>query len=256
MIRIDMSEYMEKFNVSRLFGSPPGYVGYEEGGTLTEQIRQKPYSVVLFDEIEKAHPDVLNILLQILDEGFITDSYGRRCSFKNSIVIMTSNIGTKSFFDRKRLGFGTIEDNAIDYEDFKQSAQKELKDYLRPELINRIDSIVVFRPLSRSALYRIIDNYINDINIIMSKMNKSILIEESVKEFILNQEYDHSFGARPLRRLVTKYIEEPLSDALIEGKFSNRKKVKVTVKNNTIILLHRYSFFVFSLMRRSVSILI
>lgn len=235
LIRIDMSEYMEKFNVSRLFGAPPGYVGYDEGGTLTEQVRQKPYSVVLFDEIEKAHPDVLNILLQILDEGFITDSYGRRCSFKNTIVIMTSNIGTKSFFDRKKLGFGSTEDLSIDYEDFKNSADKELKAYLKPELINRIDAIVVFKPLSKDSLYKIIENYINEINNLLSRLNKKIAIDDSVKDFLLKQDYDYNYGARPLRRIITRYIEEPLSDMLINGKFRNRKNIKITVSKDKII---------------------
>ncbi|MCA1932692.1 MAG: ATP-dependent Clp protease ATP-binding subunit [Calditerrivibrio sp.] len=235
LIRVDMSEYMEKFNVSRLFGAPPGYVGYDEGGTLTEQVRQRPYSVVLFDEIEKAHPDVLNILLQILDEGFVTDSYGRRCSFKNTIVIMTSNIGTKSFFDRKKLGFGYTEDFSIDYEDFKNSADKELKGYLKPELLNRIDAVVVFKPLARDSLYQIIENYINEINELLSKLNKKISIDDSVKDFLLKQEYDYNYGARPLRRIITRYIEEPLSDILINGKFQNRKNIKLTVSNNKII---------------------
>ncbi|MGC8768451.1 ATP-dependent Clp protease ATP-binding subunit [Calditerrivibrio sp.] len=234
LIRVDMSEFMEKHSVSKLLGSPPGYVGYDDGGKLTEMIRRKPYSVVLFDEIEKADPEVLNILLQIMDEGFITDSYGRRCSFKNAIIIMTSNLGTKSFLGRKKLGFNEIENNNIDYETFCQYAHKEIKEFFRPEFLNRIDNIVVFKPLGQDDLMKIIDKYIKEINDLLSKNGKYLNVSENVKKFILSQEYDYSYGARPLRRLISKFIEDPLSELLLDGKFHKRKNISVILKNNSV----------------------
>lgn len=236
LIRIDMSEFMEKHTVSKLLGSPPGYVGYEDGGKLTELIRRKPHSVVLFDEVEKADPEVLNILLQIMDDGFLTDSYGRRCSFKNAIVIMTSNLGTRSFFNRKSLGFSDkVEDNLIDYETFSQYAHKEIKEFFRPEFLNRIDNIVVFKPLGKNELVKIIDKYINEINELLSKNGKYLYVSEDVKNFILSQDYDYSYGARPLRRLVTTYIENPLSELLLEDKFSKRKKISAVMKGGKVV---------------------
>lgn len=234
LIRVDMSEFMEKHSVSKLLGSPPGYVGYDDGGKLTEMIRRKPYSVVLFDEIEKADPEVLNILLQIMDEGFITDSYGRRCSFKNAIIIMTSNLGTKSFLGRKKLGFNEIDNNNIDYETFCQYAHKEIKEFFRPEFLNRIDNIVVFKPLVQDDLIKIIDKYIKEINGLLSKNGKHLNVSEDVKKFILSQEYDYSYGARPLRRLISRFIEDPLSELLLDGKYHKRKNISVILKNNRI----------------------
>ncbi|MEF3255551.1 MAG: AAA family ATPase, partial [Deferribacterales bacterium] len=165
---------------------------------------------------------------------FISDSFGKKCSFRNSIIIMTSNIGTKSFFDRKVLGFDRNEHSVIDYEDFKQSSVKELKNYLKPELINRIDNIVVFKPLDKAKLFKIIDKYIDEINELLAKSGKKIAVDEAIKDFLLKNEYDYNFGARPLRRLITRYIEEPLSDLLISGKFQRRKNIYVYLKDGKI----------------------
>jgi ATP-dependent Clp protease ATP-binding subunit ClpC len=237
LVRIDMSEYMEKFNVSRLIGAPPGYVGYEEGGKLTELVRRKPYSVVLFDEIEKAHPDVMNILLQILDDGFINDSLGHKVNFKNTIIIMTSNLGTKTTITNKQLGFENSPDNLISYNKFSSNALKELKDNFPPEFINRVDDVVIFRPLSKEILFDIIDNLVAELNDRLSRHEKKIEITEPVKEFILSSDYNYNYGARPLRRLVQKYIEEPLSEALIGGKYQKRKKLKCSVRGGKIVFV-------------------
>ena len=237
IVRIDMSEFMERFSVSRLIGAPPGYVGYEEGGKLTEAVRRKPYAVVLFDEIEKAHPEVLNILLQILDDGFITDSLGHRVNFKNTIVIMTSNLGTKTSIQSKKVGFDAMMEyavNKIDYEMFKKNAIKELKDTFPPEFINRIDNIVIFRPLEREHLKEIIKLQIKEINNRLSKIGKSLFIKEEVYEFILEKDYDYQYGARPIKRLLQRYIEDALSDKLVEGRFAKRKLIKVEVGNGVI----------------------
>jgi ATP-dependent Clp protease ATP-binding subunit ClpC len=235
LIRIDMSEYMEKFNVSRLIGAPPGYVGYEEGGKLTELVRRKPYSVVLFDEIEKAHPDVMNILLQILDDGFITDSLGHKVNFKNTIIIMTSNLGTKSTITDKLLGFENTKEETISYSKFSSNALKELKESFPPEFINRIDDVVIFKPLTKEILFNIIDLIIEDLNERLSRQNKKVVIDDAVKEALLSKEYNYNYGARPLRRIVQKYIEEPLSELLILGKFAKRKNLKCTVKEGEIV---------------------
>jgi len=237
LIRIDMSEYMEKFNVSRLLGAPPGYVGYEEGGKLTELVRRKPYSVILFDEIEKAHPDVMNILLQILDDGFINDSLGHKVNFKNTIVIMTSNLGTKTTITNKQLGFENTTETFIDYKKFSSNALKELKDFFPPEFINRVDDVVVFKPLNKDILFGIIDNIVAELNDRLSRHGKKIEIVPDVKEFILSSNYNYNYGARPLRRLIQKYIEEPLSEALIAGKFTRRKKLTCKVKGDKIVFV-------------------
>lgn len=237
MIRIDMSEFMERFSVSRLIGAPPGYVGYEEGGKLTEAVRRKPYAVVLFDEIEKAHPEILNILLQILDDGFITDSLGHRVNFKNTIIIMTSNLGTKTSIQSKKVGFDAMmehEGNKIDYELFRKNALKELKDTFPPEFINRIDNIVIFRPLEREHLKEIIKLQIKEINNRLSKIGKSLSVKEEVYEFILEKDYDYQYGARPIKRLLQRYIEDTLSDKLVEGRFAKRKLIKVVVEGGVI----------------------
>ena len=237
MIRIDMSEFMERFSVSRLIGAPPGYVGYEEGGKLTEAVRRKPYAVVLFDEIEKAHPEILNILLQILDDGFITDSLGHRVNFKNTIIIMTSNLGTKTSIQSKKMGFDAMmehEGNKIDYELFRKNALKELKDTFPPEFINRIDNIVIFRPLEREHLKEIIKLQIKEINNRLSKIGKSLSVKEEVYDFILEKDYDYQYGARPIKRLLQRYIEDTLSDKLVEGRFAKRKLIKVVVEGGVL----------------------
>lgn len=237
LVRIDMSEFMERFSVSRLIGAPPGYIGYEEGGKLTEAVRRKPYSVVLFDEIEKAHPEVLNILLQILDDGFITDSLGHKVNFKNTIIIMTSNLGTKKSMQSKKVGFDAAGDNTdgkIDYKLLKNNAISELKQNFQPEFINRVDSIVIFEPLKKEDLKKIIDIQINEINKRIEKIGKKIIVTEEAKDLILQKDYNYQYGARPLKRLLQQYIEDPLSDKLVEGKFAKRKNIKVVVSNGEI----------------------
>jgi len=237
LIRIDMSEYMERFNSSRLIGAPPGYVGYEEGGKLTEQVRRKPYSVVLFDEIEKAHPEVLNILLQILDDGHINDSLGHKVNFKNTIIIMTSNLGTKLSLNKKTLGFetGDADSEAIDYQNFSMNAHKELKDRFPPEFINRVDSLVVFKPLGKNELINILNLQVRDINGRLVTMGKSITLDEAVKEYLVSEDYDFTYGARPIKRLLQSRIEDPLSELILTGKFAKRKNLKVKLIKDEIV---------------------
>ncbi|MCL2631094.1 MAG: ATP-dependent Clp protease ATP-binding subunit [Firmicutes bacterium] len=234
MIRIDMSEYMEKFNVSRLIGSAPGYVGYEEGGQLTERVRRRPYSVVLFDEIEKAHPDVFNLLLQVLEDGRLTDSHGRTVSFKNTVIIMTSNIGANEISQMKRVGFHASLDKKNDYEAMKEKQLTALKQAMRPEFINRIDDIIIFRKLSDSAL--------KDITaLLLENLKKRILgnkievnFAPTVKDFVLEKGADAQYGARPLKRAIQKLIEDKLSEEIISGRLKEGGKAKIEVKNGEI----------------------
>ena len=237
LIRIDMSEFMEKFNVSRLVGAPPGYVGYEEGGKLTEQVRRRPYSVVLFDEIEKAHPDVMNVLLQILDEGFVTDSLGHKVNFKNTVVILTSNIGTKEGTNEKNMGFGSGNaKNGLDYSKFRNAAEKELKNHFPPEFLNRLDNIVYFHPLSTKELGDIMDIQVAQINERLKKVAKSIVIDETTKEFLLSNNYPFRYGARPIKRILQNHIEDKLADILLNDKLARRKILKTAVVNNEVVI--------------------
>lgn len=218
LVRIDMSEYMEKYSVSRLIGSPPGYVGYEEGGQLTEKVRRKPYSVVLFDEIEKAHPDVFNILLQVLDDGILTDSLGRRVDFKNTIIIMTSNVGTREI--KTTGGFGFTSSNESDkYQTLKNTVEDAMKRLFNPEFLNRIDETIVFRNLEKDDILKIIDIELKDVkdNLKNNKMN--LELDQTAKEFLVEKGYDPKFGARPLRRAIQKYLEDPLAEELLKGSF-------------------------------------
>lgn len=227
LIRIDMSEYMEKFSVSRLVGAPPGYVGYEEGGMLTEKVRQKPYSIVLLDEIEKAHPDVFNILLQVLDDGILTDSLGRKVDFRNTIIIMTSNIGTKSI---RNLGQGigfSAEDSAFDYEKMKSTIQDALKKVFNPEFLNRIDDVVTFRSLEREDIFQIIDLLSDDLFKRIHNMGYEVEITESAKEYITDKGFDKKYGARPLQRAIQKYVEDPLAEELLEESYPEGSTVKI-----------------------------
>jgi len=236
MIRIDMSEFMEKFNVSKLIGAPPGYVGYEEGGKLTEQVRRKPYSVVLFDEIEKAHPEIMNTLLQILDEGHVHDNLGYKVNFKNTIIIMTSNLGTKTTVMNKSLGFSNLpmEKEDLDYSKFKSNANKELNDRFPPEFLNRIDSQIVFKPLGREELSQIIDLQLNEINDRLKKHNKKVSIDDEIKEFLLAGDYNFNYGARPIKRLLQTHIEDNLSEILIMGKHKRRRNLKAVLEDGKI----------------------
>ena len=226
LIRIDMSEYMEKFSVSRLIGAPPGYVGYEEGGQLTEKVRRKPYSVVLLDEIEKAHPDVFNILLQVLDDGLLTDSLGRRVDFKNTILIMTSNIGSRDIKFAGSFGFGT-QSNKDKYQSMKGNIEDALKRVFNPEFLNRVDETIVFHALEREDIVKIVDIAAKDLIDRMTSMGITIDLTKAAKEFLANKGYDPAFGARPLRRAVQKYVEDPLAEEILKGTFANGSKVKV-----------------------------
>lgn len=232
LVRIDMSEYMEKFNVSRLVGAPPGYVGYEEGGQLTEKVRRKPYSVVLLDEIEKAHPDVFNILLQVLDDGVLTDSLGRRVDFKNTILIMTSNIGTRDIKGGGGFGFGL--DTAKDkYDSMKNTIEDAVKRVFNPEFLNRIDDTIIFHALERESIMKIIDIQMRDLVKRMHSMNITIQLTKATKEFLVDKGYDPVFGARPLRRAIQKYVEDPLAEEILKGKFRDGSKVKIKVSKKT-----------------------
>jgi len=227
LIRIDMSEYMEKFSVSRLVGAPPGYVGYEEGGQLTEKVRRKPYSVVLLDEIEKAHPDVYNILLQVLDDGVLTDSLGHRVDFKNTILIMTSNIGARDIKGTKGFGFG--EENVGDkYKAMKSTIEDALKRVFNPEFLNRVDDTIVFRQLDKADIMKIIDIQTKELFKRMSSMNISIELTKTAKEFLSDKAYDPVFGARPLRRALQKFVEDPVAEEILKGKFGEGSIIKVT----------------------------
>jgi len=233
LVKFDMSEYMEKFNVSKLIGAPPGYVGYEEGGQLTEKIRKRPYSVVLFDEIEKAHPDVFNLLLQILDEGVLTDSFGRKVDFRNTIIIMTSNIGARLIEKSTPLGFHKSHSTDV-YAKIKENVFAELKKTFNPEFLNRVDDIVVFHPLEESHLLAILDLLISETNRKLSEYGMIITVSDEVKHWILNKYYQPVYGARPMRRAIAKEIEDPLSEEILKGRFKGASLIKVELKNNNI----------------------
>jgi ATP-dependent Clp protease ATP-binding subunit ClpC len=226
LIRVDMSEYMEKFSVSRLVGAPPGYVGYEEGGQLTEKVRRKPYSVVLLDEIEKAHPDVFNILLQVLDDGQLTDSLGRKVDFKNTILIMTSNIGARDIKVSKGFGFG---DEAVGdkYKHMKDTIDEAVKRVFNPEFLNRIDDTIVFHQLNKEDITRIIDIQVKELFKRMSTMNISIELTKQAKEFLAEKGFDQLYGARPLRRALQKYVEDPVAEEILKGTYTEGSVIKV-----------------------------
>ncbi len=230
LIRVDMSEYMEKFSVSRLVGAPPGYVGYDEGGTLTESVRRHPYSVVLFDEIEKAHPEVFGILLQVLDDGILTDSFGRRVSFKNTIVIMTSNIGTKHLIS-SQLGFDA-KDNVVDIEGMERDMLRELKSTMRPEFLNRIDKIVVFKPLDFAAIERIVSLEIAEVNRRVRHRNMVLDVKDAARMFIARKGFDPNLGARPLKKAIQQYIEDPISTKIVEGTIPWNSVVQIDIAEN------------------------
>jgi ATP-dependent Clp protease ATP-binding subunit ClpC len=218
LIRIDMSEYMEKFSISRLVGAPPGYVGYEEGGQLTEKVRRRPYAVVLLDEIEKAHPDVFNILLQVLDEGQLTDSLGRRVDFRNTIVIMTSNIGTRELKDfGQGVGFATKTRQEASNDYSKGVIQKALKRAFAPEFLNRIDDVVLFNTLSRDDIHKIIDIELKGLYNRVNSLGFEVKLSDEAKDYVLEKGYDIQFGARPLKRAIQKYLEDPMAEAIIKS---------------------------------------
>ena len=233
IVRIDMTEYMEKFSVSRLIGAPPGYVGYDEGGQLTEAVRRKPYSVVLFDEIEKAHPDVFNILLQVLDDGRITDSQGRTVNFKNTIIIMTSNLGSN-----------VILDNIDDKGEIKQEAKDEidglLKQTFRPEFLNRLDDIVFFTPLTRESVYKIIDIMLAKLSSRLDKQNLKLEVTQAAKDLIVDGGYDVTFGARPLKRYIESNVETKVARAILKGDMDEGDTIVVDAKDGEITVSSKH----------------
>ncbi len=235
LIHLDMSEFMEKHTVSRLIGAPPGYVGYEEGGKLTEAVRRKPYSVILFDEIEKAHPDVFNVLLQILEDGRLTDSKGHVVDFKNTVIIMTSNIGQKTIVDQGPIGFMAREDREATYDKIKTTVLDAMKRDFRPEFLNRIDEIIVFHPLTDDELKQIAGLIISDVQKQVRDQGMELELTEAAKEIVVKEGYEPKFGARPLRRAVQRLIENPLSNQLIEGKFKAGDRIKADAKEGKIL---------------------
>ena len=234
MIRMDMSEYMQKENVSKMIGSAPGYVGYEEGGQLTEKVRRKPYSVVLFDEIEKAHPEVYNLLLQILDDGRLTDSQGRLVSFKNTVIIMTSNAGAKDTFSGVKFGFDENRD-ATQYEKSKQKQIEALKQFMKPEFINRIDDIIVFEHLDLQSVEKIGQLMIDKLVQKAEKQGLKLEISDEAKEFVFKKGYDPEYGARPLRRAISKYLEDALSEEILSGKFKSSDTAVAALEDGKIV---------------------
>ena len=240
MIRIDMSEYMEPHSVAKLIGSPPGYVGFDEGGQLTEKIRRKPYSVILFDEIEKAHPDVMNMLLQILEDGRLTDSQGRTVNFKNTVIIMTSNIGARLITDKKMLGFSKNsneeENSKKEYEEIKKEVMEALKKELRPEFINRIDEIIVFHKLTDNEINQIIDIMLKEVTKRLENQKIKIELEPEVKELIAKKGIDKNFGARPLRRTIQNVLEDKLAEEILEGNLKKDVPTKIGVQDEKIIV--------------------
>lgn len=234
LVQLDMSEYMEKFNVSRLVGSPPGYVGFEEGGQLTEQVRRKPYSVVLFDEIEKAHPDVWNMLLQILEEGKLTDNVGRVVNFRNTIILLTSNVGSDTIKRQSTLGFSPITDEST-YEKMRERILEEARKTFRPEFLNRLDDAIVFRSLTKPDLIQILDLEISKVVARLKGKNLHLVLDESAKDFLVEKGYDPQYGARPMRRSVERFLEDPLAEELLRGQFHEGEPIRVTADKDKLV---------------------
>jgi ATP-dependent Clp protease ATP-binding subunit ClpC len=240
LIRIDMSEYMEKFSISRLIGAPPGYVGYEEGGQLTEKVRRKPYCVILLDEIEKAHPDVYNILLQVLDDGQLTDSLGRKVDFKNALIIMTSNIGARQLKDfGQGVGFATKAREDVSDDFSKSVIQNALKRTFSPEFLNRIDDIVIFNTLGKQEIFQIIEITLRDLFKRLEGLGYKLVLSEAAKSFVAEKGYDPQFGARPLNRAIQKYIEDPLAEFIL-GENPEEGTVLEAIMNedNNSVIIH------------------
>jgi ATP-dependent Clp protease ATP-binding subunit ClpC len=233
LLRIDMSEYMEKFAVSRLIGAPPGYVGYDEGGYLTEKVRRSPYAVVLLDEIEKAHPDVFNILLQILEDGQLTDSFGRTVDFKNTVVLMTSNLGVRQLKESRTMGFSLATDDS-DYKDMRHKIMDEVKRALSPEFLNRIDDTIVFHSLGRDEMSRILEILIGDLQARLEEQNFSFTLNDPAKQLLIDRGFDPSLGARPLRRAIQRNLENPLAEQILAGKLRRGRPVAVSVKEGEL----------------------
>ncbi|MBI4355491.1 MAG: AAA family ATPase, partial [Candidatus Omnitrophica bacterium] len=233
LLQLDMSEYMEKFNVSRLVGAPPGYVGYEEGGQLTERIRRRPYSVVLLDEIEKAHPDVFNLLLQVLEDGRLTDSFGRKVDFRNTVLIMTSNLGAEILKKQGALGFKAQQAD-VTFEGMKERLMEEVKRTFKPEFLNRIDETVVFRPLTREDLQAIVELELAHVKSRLAEQDLLIEIDQSAKEFLIEKGFDPVFGARPLKRVIQRFIEDPLAEEIIAHRFEKKQPIRISRKGDAL----------------------
>jgi ATP-dependent Clp protease ATP-binding subunit ClpC len=233
-----MSEYMEKFNVSRLIGSPPGYVGYEEGGQLTEKVRRNPYSVVLFDEIEKAHPDVWNMLLQILEEGKLTDNVGRVVNFRNCIVLMTSNVGSDIIKRQGTLGFAPVSDEAT-YEKMRERILDEAKKTFRPEFLNRLDDVIVFRSFTKPELIQILDLEINKVLERLRHKNLKLELDAKAKDFLVEKGYDPQYGARPMRRAVERLLEDPLAEEILRGNLHENEPIQVELEKDKLVFIQK-----------------
>jgi ATP-dependent Clp protease ATP-binding subunit ClpC len=234
LIQIDMSEYMEKFNVSRLIGSPPGYVGHGEGGELTERVRRRPYAVVLFDEIEKAHPDVMHVLLQILEEGKLTDTLGRRVDFRNTVIIMTSNVGAEQLVKGGSLGFGDNTDNDMP-EKVKERLVSIAKKQFKPEFINRVDEVIVFHRLTRDDLLKIVNIEVDKVKTRLGYKGLALHIDDDVYDFLINKGYEPEYGARPLRRAVERYLEDSLAEDILKGYFKGAQGITVRLDNQKLL---------------------
>jgi len=231
LIRVDMSEYMEKFSVSRLIGAPPGYVGYEDSGALTKAVRRRPYSVVLLDEIEKAHPDVFNILLQVLDEGHLTDNYGRVIDFKNTVLIMTSNLGARDISKGGGLGFHST-DPQDSYEIMKDKVAQEIERAFNPEFLNRVDDTIVFHSLTKEEIGQIVHILMADVRTRLEGEGISLRLTDAAIDFLVHEGYDEKFGARPLKRAIQRYLEDPLSEKILQAEFSNGDEIEVDVSSD------------------------
>lgn len=234
LITVDMSEYMEKFAVSRLVGAPPGYIGHDEGGQLTEKVRRKPYSVICLDEIEKAHPDVYNILLQVLEDGRLTDSTGHKVDFRHTVLIMTSNIGTREITNRVSLGFSPQKDS-LDYGAMKDRILAELKREFRPEFLNRVDEIVVFHELEREQVMQICDILIGEVQERILPMGYKLVLTDAAKSFLVDKGFDKAYGARPLKRTIQKFLEDPLSEEVLRGRFKGNQEILVDAGENELL---------------------
>jgi ATP-dependent Clp protease ATP-binding subunit ClpC len=237
LIRIDMSEYMEKFSVSRLVGAPPGYVGYDEGGQLTEKVRRKPYSVVLLDEIEKAHPDVFNVLLQVLDDGVLTDSSRRKVNFKNTVIIMTSNLGARQITGGKQLGFSRADEANQQFAQIKSTVTDELKRAFNPEFLNRVDDVIVFHPLTREHMDQIVQILLSALTDRLRAQEMTLEVSREAIEFLIQKGFDQALGARPLKRALQRYLEDPLSEAILRGTLKPGRIVKVVVSGDELTFL-------------------
>ena len=235
LIRVDMSEYMEKHSVSKMIGSPPGYVGYDEGGQLSEKVRRNPYSVILFDEIEKAHPDVFNMLLQVLDDGHVTDSQGRRIDFKNTVLIMTSNAGAQNIVEPKRLGFSSVTSADENYKRMKSGVMDEVRRMFKPEFLNRIDETIVFHALTKEHMGKIVDIMLKTVgDRIHDQMEITLAVDEAAKTFLINKGYDEKYGARPLRRTLQSEIEDRLAEEILDGRVQKGDTVFVTCEGESL----------------------